>query len=84
MLNFVCWGRGGGIKRCNAGVSSVIDTPIQEHSKKPDIVREKIVTLIGDLSRIELFARQKTEGWDAIGDEIDGQDIRKTLENMVK
>ena len=28
--------------------------------------------------------RQKRKGWDAIGDEIDGQDIRKTLENMIK
>ena len=26
--------------------------------------------LMGDLPRIELFARQKTEGWDAWGDEV--------------
>jgi len=35
---------------------------IQEHSKKPDCVRDKIVQLVGDLPRIELFARKKTEG----------------------
>ena len=71
-------------KRINAGINSIIDTPIEEHSKKPNIVRDKIVQLVGDLPRIELFARQKTEGWDVIGNDIDGKDIRKTLENMVK
>lgn len=57
-------------KRMSAGVHSVIDTPIQHHSKKPDIIREKIVELCGDLSRIELFARQKTEGWEVWGNEV--------------
>jgi len=51
-------------------VSSVIIAPREEHSKKPDIVRDKIVELCGDLPRIELFARQKAEGWDCWGDEI--------------
>jgi N6-adenosine-specific RNA methylase IME4 len=54
----------------DASISSIVDTPIQEHSKKPDCVREKIVKLMGDKPRIELFARQKTEGWDVWGNEI--------------
>jgi len=29
-----------------------------------------IVELMGDLPRIELFARYKAEGWEAWGDEI--------------
>lgn len=33
-------------------------------------VRDRIVQLIGDLPRIELFARQKTEGWDVWGNEV--------------
>lgn len=41
------------------------------HSKKPDEVRKRIVDLMGDLSRIELFARQKTEGWDVWGNEVE-------------
>lgn len=57
-------------KRLSAKVHSVIDTPIERHSKKPDITRYKIVELVGDLSRIELFAREKTVGWDVWGDEI--------------
>ena len=56
--------------RQSASVSQVIDTPIEEHSKKPDCVRDKIVELCGDLPRIELFARQKTEGWTVWGNEI--------------
>lgn len=40
------------------------------HSKKPIQVRKNIEMLFGDLSRIELFARQKTDGWDVWGDEV--------------
>ena len=56
-------------KRVSAGVHSIIDTPIEAHSKKPEIVRDKIVELMGDLPRIELFARQHAEGWDCWGNE---------------
>lgn len=56
--------------RQSASVSQVIDTPIEEHSKKPDCVRDKIVELCGDIPRIELFARQKAEGWDVWGNEV--------------
>ena len=54
----------------SASVHSVIDEPISRHSEKPSIVRNKIVTLFGDVSRIELFARQTAEGWDSWGNEI--------------
>lgn len=56
--------------RVSGSVSSVIISPREMHSKKPDIVRDKIVELCGDIPRIELFARQKTEGWDCWGNEI--------------
>lgn len=59
-------------KRINAGVHSVIDTPIEKHSKKPDEAKNRILKLVGDLPRIELFARQKTEGWDVWGNEAEG------------
>lgn len=39
-------------------MSSVVISPREEHSKKPDLVREKIVELCGDVPRIELFARK--------------------------
>lgn len=58
-------------KRVSAGVHQVIISPIEQHSKKPDEVRDRIVELMGDLPRIELFARQRVPGWDAWGNEID-------------
>jgi len=57
-------------KRISASVHSVIDARIEGHSKKPDIVRDKIVQLLGNLSRIELFARERYSGWDAWGNEV--------------
>lgn len=60
----------GNPKRVSSSVHSVIDTPIERHSQKPSVVRDKIVQLCGDLPRIELFARQKTEGWDVWGNEV--------------
>ena len=41
-----------------------------KHSRKPDKVRSNIEILFGDLPRIELFARQKVEGWDCWGNEV--------------
>lgn len=66
-------------KRISAKVHQVIISPIEEHSKKPNEIRKRIVNLIGDLPRIELFARQKTDGWDVWGNEVNS-DI-KLLEN---
>jgi len=40
------------------------------HSKKPDCVREWIDKAFPNLTKIELFARQKTEGWDVWGNEV--------------
>ena len=38
-------------------VSQVIVAPKTKHSKKPNEARDKIVELVGDMPRIELFAR---------------------------
>ena len=61
----------GNPKRASRAVHSVIDTRIREHSQKPDEVRDRIVELMGDLTRIELFARQRVEGWDCWGNEVE-------------
>ena len=58
-------------ERKSAAVSQVIMSAIEEHSKKPDEARKRIVELCGDIPRIELFARQRVEGWDAWGNEIE-------------
>ena len=46
-----------------------------KHSKKPDEVGRRIVKLLGDRPRIELFAREKTEGWDVWGNEVESDII---------
>ena len=60
----------GSIKRISASVRQIVYAPIENHSKKPTEVRQRIVDLVGDLPRIELFARQTAEGWDSWGNEI--------------
>lgn len=65
----------GNIKRINNTVSSVIISERERHSKKPDEVRERIVELMGDLPRIELFARETFPGWDCWGNEIADNDM---------
>jgi N6-adenosine-specific RNA methylase IME4 len=57
-------------RRINNGISQLVFSPLEYHSKKPDIVRNKIVDLMGDLPKIELFARQSVDGWDCWGNEV--------------
>ena len=56
--------------RVDEGVSSVIDSRIEHGTKKPDIVRDCIVKLMGDVKRVELFADKKHEGWVCWGDGV--------------
>ncbi len=60
----------GRMKPLKHDIRQIVESEIQSHSKKPPIIRRKIVELVGDLPRIELFARQRTEGWDVWGNEI--------------
>lgn len=60
----------GDPKRISASVRQICDARIREHSRKPDEIRDRIVQLLGDLPRIELFARQYADGWDCWGNEV--------------
>lgn len=62
--------KGKPLPRKSHSVSSVLLTNIEEHSKKPSETRDRIVELFGDLSRIELFARNYADGWDCWGNEV--------------
>lgn len=57
-------------KRISASVSQLVFSPLRRHSEKPDEVRDRIVELMGDLPRIELFARNTAPGWDSWGNEV--------------
>ena len=72
-------------KRRAANVHQFIISPIEAHSKKPDEAREKIVSLMGGLPHVELFARQSTPGWDIWGNEITStlQDFGKEYPQII-
>lgn len=59
-------------KRASAGVHQVVEAPLARHSEKPAEVRDRIVKLAGEVSRIELFAREIAPGWDAWGIDLAG------------
>lgn len=72
-------GTRGNPKRIDASVPTLVLAPRgPKHSQKPAIVRDKIVQLVGDLPRIELFATERVNGWDAYGNEIEYSDIEFT------
>ena len=77
-------GTKGQPKRVSKSVLHICDARIMEHSKKPAEIRERIVELCGELPRVELFARDKVKGWDSLGDEIDGKDIREALREVIE
>ena len=56
-------------------VRALVQSERQKHSKKPDSIRDDIVSLFGDRKRIELFARNYTEGWDVHGKDVEGIDV---------
>lgn len=62
--------RGKVLERKSHSVSSVVLSHIERHSKKPNVVRERIVELFGNIPRIELFAREHADGWDCWGNEV--------------
>ena len=71
----------GKFKVLKKNVRSVFLAENLKHSQKPACVRNKIMDLCGDLPRIELFAREKIDGWDSWGNEIksdiDLMDVKK-------
>ncbi|WP_370780788.1 MT-A70 family methyltransferase [Eubacterium ventriosum] len=77
-------GTKGHPKRVYKAVSQICDARVMAHSKKPDEIRKRIVELCGDVPRIELFARKTADGWDCLGDEIDGKDIRDALKGVIE
>ena len=77
-------GTKGQPKRVSKSVPQICEARIMEHSRKPAEIRERIVELCGELPRIELFARDKVKGWDSLGDEMDGKDIREALREVIE
>lgn len=55
---------------------------LKKHSQKPAIVRHLIDDFVTG-RKIELFARDEHPGWDSLGNEIDGRDIRDSLPMLI-
>lgn len=53
----------------NHSISCVVQSLRREHSRKPDEIRDSIVSLCGSVPKIELFARQEFTGWDCWGNQ---------------
>ena len=66
------------------GVHQLVVAMKREHSQKPDEVPDRLVQLMGDVPRIELFARTKRRGWHAWGNEVESDiEIGTTLPQTV-
>lgn len=60
----------GSPSRLNKNVKQIIMSPRGRHSEKPHEARDRIVSLLGDLPRVELFARHNVYGWDCWGNQV--------------
>lgn len=69
-VELVLFGRKGRLIRQARNVKQVLTCPVGRHSAKPAEVRDRIVALLGEVPRVELFAREKAEGWEVWGNEI--------------
>jgi N6-adenosine-specific RNA methylase IME4 len=60
-------------KRASAAVEQLCFEPLTRHSEKPRVVRDRIVELLGDVPRLEMFARTSAAGWTVWGNEAPRQ-----------
>lgn len=58
-------------RRQARNIHQVIISHVEEHSKKPVEARRRNEALLGDVPRIELFARRTSPGWDVWGNEVE-------------
>lgn len=72
----------GKVKAFRIQRPNFIQTKARDHSQKPDEIRE-LVDLCGLSPKLELFATSRTEGWDCIGNAINGEDIRVSLARVI-
>ncbi len=64
-------GTWGAPRPADKAVPSHFVAPRGKHSAKPDESYDLLERLVGDVPRLDLFARQQRDGWLAWGDEVD-------------
>jgi len=60
----------GRVHVADRSIRSVFEAPVQEHSRKPDIVYELLERLVPAGPYVELFARRHRYGWTSYGNEL--------------
>lgn len=58
-------------KECRGKYTTVLREAATVHSRKPVCAYEMLEDMFPDARKLELFARQKRDGWDSWGDEVD-------------
>ena len=69
-------------KRVAKNIHQVIISHVEEHSKKPAEARRRIEALMGDVPKIELFARRPARGWDVWGNEVVSDIVMKESDGI--
>lgn len=75
-IEYVVLGVRGEFKRKDASIMQLFEEPETvrlprlRHSEKPAEIRNRIVSLLGDIPRIEMFSRHKIPGWTYYGNEV--------------
>ena len=74
------------VKLLSSRLPQVVLAPREGHSVKPALFRRHIEDAFGPgPDKIELFARARFPGWDAIGDAVcGGEDIRTSIDRIVR
>lgn len=67
----------------NRGQRSVMFDLNVKHSRKPDLLHERLELMFPDAERLEIFARRERDGWTCLGDGIDGVDLNVSLAELV-
>lgn len=80
---FVICGRKGKILDRNFNLpDGTIFEPITEHSRKPEIVRQRLEEWIVAERRLEMFCRFPAPGWEVTGNGVVDEDIRDSLRRL--
>lgn len=82
-LCLVAKNKGGKIPRPRGArnIRQYIESMREKHSKKPDDARVRIDKMFPEQSKLELFARDASSGWDVWGDEVSSDPALKEYLN---
>lgn len=83
---FVIVGKRGSIPKPRGArnVAQFLSQGRRRHSQKPDEIHARIEEMFPSQRKIELFARVPRSGWTAVGNEIDGLDIRTRIREIAR